>query len=135
MKLKTIFWVAAILMVLQLVPLIGVMFSADFKSMLIADAFGSADLSENGLLIFDTFALVISCVGLGIFFLFIGATTIKDEVVLRRLSFLFFVVMGFFALPDLINFLDSKPTAPLPVVILNLLAVGLLYYGSKKGKV
>ena len=135
MKLKTIFWIAGILMLLQLLPLAGALLSADIKNMLIADAFGSAELGENGLLIFDTFALVLASVGLGIFFVMVGATSITDQAVLRRLSFLFFVSMGFFALPDLINFIEAKPTAPLPVVILNLLALGLLYYGSKKGKI
>jgi hypothetical protein len=41
--------------------------------------------------------------------------------------------MGFFALPDLINAFAGKPTAPLPVILLNLAALGLLLYGSKKG--
>ena len=135
MKIRTIFWIAAILMALQLLPLFGAMFSTDFKSLLISDAFGTAQLSENGMLIFDTFALVVGSLGLGMFFLFVGATTISDLDVLKRLSFLFFVVMGFFALPDLINFIDDKPTAPLPIIILNLVAMVLLYYGSKKGTV
>jgi predicted membrane channel-forming protein YqfA (hemolysin III family) len=72
-------------------------------------------------------------VGLGFFFLMVGATSILDLEVLKRLSFLFFVVMGFFALPDLVNAFSGKPTAPLPVIILNLVALGLLYYGRKKG--
>jgi hypothetical protein len=40
--------------------------------------------------------------------------------------------MGFFALPDLVNAFSGKPTAPLPVIVLNLVALALLYYGSKK---
>ena len=133
MKLKTIFWLAAVLMLLQLLPLFGAMISEDVKTMLIVDAFGYETLSEDAMNIFDTFALVLGCVGLGFFFLMVGATSILDLEALKRLSFLFFVVMGFFALPDLVNAFSGKPTAPLPVIVLNLVALGLLYYGSKKG--
>lgn len=133
MKLKTIFWIAAVLMLLQLLPLFGAMISEDVKTMLIVDAFGYDTISEDAMTIFDTFALVIGCVGLGFFFLMVGATSILEVAPLKRLSFLFFVVMGFFALPDLVNAFSGNPTAPLPVIILNLAALGLLYYGSKKG--
>ena len=133
MKLKTIFWLSAVLMLLQLLPLFGAMISEDVKTMLIVDAFGYETLSEDAMTIFDTFALVLGCVGLGFFFLMVGATSILDLDALKRLSFLFFVVMGFFALPDLVNAFSGKPTAPLPVIILNLVALGLLYSGSKKG--
>ena len=133
MKLKTIFWLSAVLMLLQLLPLFGAMISEDVKTMLIVDAFGYETLSEDAITIFDTFASVLGCVGLGFFFLMVGATSILDLEALKRLSFLFFVVMGFFALPDLVNAFSGKPTAPLLVIILNLVALGLLYYGSKKG--
>ena len=135
MKLKTIFWLSAVLMLLQLLPLFGAMISEDVKTMLIVDAFGYETLPDDAMTIFDTFALVLGCVGLGFFFLMVVATSILDLDALKRLSFLFFVVMGFFALPDLVNAFSGKPTAPLPVIILNLVALGLLYYGSKKGTV
>ena len=54
---------------------------------------------------------------------------------LKRMSFLFFVLQGFFALPDLISFLKGEPTAPLPVIIMGLITLGLFYYGSKKGTI
>ena len=133
MKLKTIFWIAAVLMLLQLLPLLGAMISPDVKAALILDAFGVDTLSTDGDLMFDTFALVLGCVALGIFFMMVGITSIEDLAALKRLSFLLFVVMGFFALPDLINAFAGKPTAPLPVILLNLAALGLLLYGSKKG--
>ncbi len=133
MKLKTIFWIAAVLMLLQLLPLLGAMISPDVKAALILDAFGVETLSPDGELMFDTFALVLGCVALGIFFMMVGITSIEDLAALKRLSFLLFVVMGFFALPDLINAFAGKPTAPLPVILLNLAALGLLLYGSKKG--
>ncbi len=121
------------MMLLQLLPLFGAMISADFKTALILDAFGIETLSSDGDLMFDTFALVLGCVGLGIFFMIVGVTSIEDLAALKRLSLLLFVVMGFFALPDLINAFVGKPTAPLPVILLNLAALGLLLYGSKKG--
>jgi len=40
---------------------------------------------------------------------------------------------GFFALPELINIFAGKPKAPLPIILLNLAALGLLLYRSKKG--
>tara|TARA_Y100000385_G_C12959247_1_gene579010 strand:+ start:469 stop:876 length:408 start_codon:yes stop_codon:yes gene_type:complete len=135
MKLKTIFWIAAVLTALQMLPLIGAMFSPDIKAALVLDAFGVESLSPDASLLFDTFILVVGCIVMGIFFMIIGITSIEDLAALKRLSFLLFVVMGFFALPDLINAFAGKPTAPLPVIILNMAALGLLLYGSKKGTV
>jgi predicted membrane channel-forming protein YqfA (hemolysin III family) len=51
------------------------------------------------------------------------------------MSFLFFVLFGFFNLPDLISFFTGQPTAPLPVIIMGLLSLGLFYYGSRKGTI
>lgn len=135
MKLKTIFWIAAVLTALQMLPLIGAMFSPDIKAALVLDAFGVESLSPDASLLFDTFILVVGCIVMGIFFMIIGITSIEDLAALKRLSFLLFVVMGFFALPDLINAFAGKPTAPLPVIILNMAALGLLLYGSKKGTI
>ena len=39
------------------------------------------------------------------------------------------------SLPDLINVLSGQPTAPIPVIVLGLLSMGLFYYGSKKGTI
>ena len=135
MKLKTIFWITAILTLLQVAPLFGALFSEGIKEALIQDAFGVKTLSPDGMLMFETFALVLGCVVLGVFFLIIGATSIKDLHALRRISFLLFVVMGFLALPDLINAINGDPTAPLPVIMLNMIALILLLYGSKRGNV
>ena len=71
MKLKTIFWIAAVLMLLQLLPLLGAMISPDVKAALILDAFGVETLSPDGDLMFDTFALVLGCVAMGIFFMMV----------------------------------------------------------------
>ena len=84
---------------------------------------------------FETFALVVGLLVLGIIFLIIGATSFTDLDTLKRISFLLFVLAGFFALPDLIGFINGDPTAPLPVIILGLVTLGLFYYGSKKGTV
>ena len=135
MKLKTIFWIAAVLTALQMLPLIGALFSPDIKAALVLDAFGFESLNPDASLLFDTFILVVGCIVMGIFFMIIGITSIEDLTALKRLSFLLFVVMGFFALPDLINAFAGKPTAPLPVIILNMAALGLLLYGSKKGTI
>ena len=135
MKLKTIFWITAILTLLQVVPLFGALFSEGIKEALIQDAFGVSTLSPDGMLMFETFALVLGCIIIGVFFLIIGATSIKDLHALRRISFLLFVVMGFLALPDLINAINGDPTAPLAVIMLNMIALILLLYGSKRGNV
>ena len=81
---------------------------------------------------FETFALVVGLIVVGMIFLIVGATSITDLDTLKRLSFLFFVLAGFFYLPDLISFIKGDPTAPLPVIILGLVTMGLFYYGSKK---
>ena len=61
--------------------------------------------------------------------------SIRDLSALRRLSFLLFVIMGFLALPDLIFGISGKPTAPIPVIIANLLTMGILLYGDKRGNI
>jgi predicted membrane channel-forming protein YqfA (hemolysin III family) len=64
-----------------------------------------------------------------------GSLSFNEENVLKRLCFLFFVIMGFFGLPDLIGFIKGDPTAPLPVIAMNLIAIAVLFYGAKKGTV
>lgn len=134
MKIKTIFWLCASLIFIQGIPLFLSLFSAEFKMMLIADAFG-ANPSADAVIMFETFALVVGLLVLGIVFIIIGATSFTDLDTLKRVSFLLFVFSGFFALPDLIGFIKGDPTAPLPVIILGLVTLGLFYYGSKKGTV
>ena len=134
MKIKTIFRICAALIFIQGIPLFLSLFSPEFKLMLIADAFGS-DPSGDAVTMFETFALVVGLLVFGIIFLIIGVTSLTDLDTLKRISFLLFVLAGFFALPDLIGFVNGDPTAPLPVIILGLVTMGLFYYGSKKGTV
>ena len=46
MKIKTIFWLCASLIFIQGIPLFLSLFSAEFKMMLIADAFGAQSISR-----------------------------------------------------------------------------------------
>ena len=134
MKIRNIFWIAAVITFLQALPLYISMLSKEFKFMLISDVFGE-NPSSDAIVMFDQFALVVGLLALGFSFVCIGATKFNDLNVLRRISFLLFVFSGFFALPDLINFAQSNPTAPLPVIILGLTNMVLLYFGHKKGVV
>jgi predicted membrane channel-forming protein YqfA (hemolysin III family) len=115
-------------------PLILSMFSVDIKTMLLADTFGS-EISKDAVLMFETFAFVLSSVIIGVICLILGSLSIRDLSALRRLSFLLFVMMGFLALPDLIFGISGKPTAPIPVIIANLLTMGILLYGAKRGNI
>ena len=117
---------------LQVLPLIISLFSPKFKIMLMTDAFGD-EPSKDAVVMFEQFALVLGLTVIGIIILLYGSLSFNDEATLRRLSLLFFALAGFFALPDLINVINGQPTAPLPVIILGLLSMGLFYYGSKKG--
>ena len=132
MKIKTIFWICTILVFIQGIPLFLSLFSPEFKLMLIADAFGY-EPSADAVTMYEGFALVVGLIVLGIIFVIIGATSFSDLETLKRISFLLFVLTGFFALPDLIGFIKGDPTAPLPVIIIGLATMGLFYYGSKKG--
>jgi hypothetical protein len=134
MKIKTIFKINIALLFLQALPLYISLFSPEFKMMLTSDAFGS-DPSSDALIIFEQFALVIGLLVLGVISLIYGSLSFNDISVLKRLSFLFFALSGFFALPDLINVFKGQPTAPLPVIIMGLVTMGLFYYGSKKGTI
>ena len=134
MKIKTIFWTCISLIFLQGLPLFISIISPEFKVNLVTEAFGS-NPSDDALVIFNTFALVVGLLVVGIIFFIIGALKFKELETLRRMSFLFFMLQGFFALPDLISFLKGEPTAPLPVIIIGLVTMGLFYYGSKKGTI
>ena len=131
MRIKTIFIVVSILLLFQVAPLILSLFSVDIKTMLLADTFG-AEVSNDGVLMFETFSFVLSSVIIGIICLILGSLSIRNLSALRRLSFLLFVVMGFLALPDLIFGISGKPTAPIPVIIENLLTMGILLYVAKR---
>ncbi|MDB4105853.1 hypothetical protein N9545_10040 [Salibacteraceae bacterium] len=83
---------------------------------------------------FGNFAMVVGTLVIGLIFLLIGSMSFKDEATLRRLSFLYSIVWGFFCIPDLISFITNDGmAAPLPVVIMGVVSFGLLLYGSKKG--
>ena len=132
MKIKTILKISIALLFLQLVPLLISFFSPEFKLALITESFGNTP-SQDAVKMFELFSLVVGLMGIGICLLMYGVLTFTDLMVLRRLSFLFFMLMGFFALPDLIGAIKGNPTAPLPVIILNLIMIVLLLYGSKRG--
>jgi hypothetical protein len=132
MNIKTIFKINIALIFLQAIPLFISLFSSEFKLNLMSDFFGK-DPSEDAIIMFEQFALVLGLVVLGIISMIIGSLSFKDIDILKRISFLFFTLSGFFALPDLINVINGAPTAPLPVVIMGLISVSLFYYGSKKG--
>ena len=134
MKIKTIFWICISLIFLQGLPLFLSILSPEFKLILVSEAFGG-NPSEDAIVIFNTFTLVVGLLVIGIIFLILGTMKFTDLNTLRKMSFLFFVLFGFFAIPDLINFLRGEPTAPLPVIILGLITMGLFYYGSKKGTI
>ena len=134
MRIKTIFFIVSILLLFQVAPLILSLFSVDIKAMLLLETFGS-EVSNDGVLMFETFAFVLSSVIIGIICLILGSLSIRDLSALRRLSFLLFVIMGFLALPDLIFGISGKPTAPIPVIIENLLTMGLLLYVAKRGNI
>ena len=134
-KIKTIFKIVIAIGLLQIMPLIISLFSPEFSSMLTTDTFGFTP-SDDAMLMFENFALVLSFVFIGLIFHMIGAMSFNDESTLRRLSFLYFVVFGFTSATDLVTFLQgSTMTAPIPVIVLGLVSLVLLYYGSKKGTV
>jgi len=134
MRIKTIFIIVSLLLLFQVAPLILSLFSVDIKTILLAETFGS-EVSKDAVLMFETFAFVLSSVIIGIICLILGSLSIRDLSAIRRLSFLLFVIMGFLALPDLIFGILGKPTAPLPVIIANLLTMGILLYGAKRGNI
>ena len=132
MNVKTIFKINILLIFLQGLPLFISWFSPEFKQILLSDVFGN-NPSCDTILMFDQFALVLGLVIIGIISMLYGSLSFNDLGVLKRLSFLYFALAGFFALPDLISLIKGEPTAPLPVIILGLIGTGLFYYGSKKG--
>ena len=96
-------------------PVFISLFSPEFKMMLLGDVFGN-NPSDDAIMMFDQFALVLGLVIIGIIALIYGSLSFNDINVLRRLSLLYFALAGFFALPDLISAFKGEPTAPLPVI-------------------
>ena len=134
MKIKTIFWIAITCIFVQLLPLLATFFSPEFKLMLVSDVFDN-EPSSDAITMFDQFAFVLSFVGLGFISMIFGAFSFDDLESLRKVSFLFFIFSIFWTLPDLLNIILGEPAAPIPIIILGLIQVGLFYYGSKKGVV
>ena len=132
MKIKTIFWIAITCIFLQLLPLLATFFSPEFKLMLVSDVFGN-EPSSDAITMFDQFAFVLSFVGLGFISMIFGAFSFDDLESLRKVSFLFFIFSIFWTLPDLLNLILGEPAAPIPIIILGLIQIGIFYYGSKKG--
>ena len=132
MKIKTIFWIAITCLFIQLLPLLATFFSPEFKLMLVSDAFGNKP-SSDAITMFDQFAFVLSFVGLGFISMIFGAFSFDDLESLRKVSFLFFIFSIFWTLPDLLNLILGEPAAPIPIIILGLIQIGIFYYGSKKG--
>ena len=126
MKIKTIFWIAITCLFIQLLPLLATFFSPEFKLMLVSDVFGN-EPSSDAITMFDQFAFVLSFVGLGFISMIFGAFSFDDLESLRKVSSIFWT------LPDLLNLILGEPAAPIPIIILGLIQVGLFYYGSKKG--
>ena len=93
------------------------------------------DPFTGAIIIFEQFAFILGLLIPGIISLVYGSLSFTDINVLKRISFLLFALSGFFALPDLINVFMGQPTAPLPVIIMGLITLGLFYYGSKKGTI
>ena len=118
----------------QLLPLLATFFSPEFKLILVSDVFGN-EPSSDAITMFDQFAFVLSFVGLGFISMIFGAFSFEDLESLRKVSFLFFIFSIFWTLPDLLNIILGEPAAPIPIIILGLIQVGLFYYGSKKGVV
>ena len=134
MKIKTIFWIAITCIFVQLLPLLATFFSPEFKLMLVSNVLGNEPSSDT-ISMFDQFAFVLSFVGLGFISMIFGAFSFDDLESLRKVSFLFFIFSIFWTLPDLLNIILGEPAAPIPIIILGLIQVGLFYYGSNKGVV
>tara|TARA_B100001769_G_C21805481_1_gene438357 strand:- start:43 stop:447 length:405 start_codon:yes stop_codon:yes gene_type:complete len=134
MNIKTIFKINMVVISFQVLPLIISLFSPEFKMMLISDAFDE-NVSKDTIVMFEQFALVLGLTVIGIITVIYGTLSFNDLDTLKRLSLLFFALAGFFALPDLINVFTGQPTAPIPVIILGLISIGLFYYGSQKGTI
>lgn len=134
MKIKTIFKINMVILFLQVLPLLISLFSTEFKMMLMSDAF-EGEPAQDTVIMFEQFALVLGLIVIGMITFIYGSLSFNDLDTLKRLSFLFFALAGFFALPDLINVFTGQPSAPLPVIIMGLVSIGLFYYGSKKGTI
>ena len=133
MKIKTIFKINIALIFLQGLPLFISLFSPEFKMMLLGDVFGN-NPSDDAIMMFDQFALVLGLVIIGII-INLWFIIIQRHKRIKKIITTLFCSCRIFALPDLISAFKGEPTAPLPVIVLGLIGLGLFYYGSRKGTI
>ena len=91
MKIKTIFKINMGLLFLQVLPLLISLFSPEFKMMLMSDGFGES-VSQDAVVMFEQFALVLGLIVIGIIAFLYGALSFNDLDTLKRVSFLFFAL-------------------------------------------
>ena len=134
MKIKTLFIISGILTLLMFIPAWLAVAVSSVQNFFIVDAFGESILQNNGALeVFDTFLLVLGCLGAGIVIAIFGATTITDLDALKKLALLFGLLLFFVALPDYVALMCGGAHPPVPIMLLNIIAYLLMFYGWKRG--
>ena len=137
MKIKIIYWITIVVLLLQCLPGFAVFFSEEIGQQLIDQSFGNGNsiTNEDALRISKTFMSVFPFIGLGVVIIILGLNNIKEQELARKLCVYVAAFMGLFALPDLINLFTDLLSQPVPMIVINFACMGLLFYGSKKGTV
>ena len=134
MKIKTIFIISGVLTTLMIAPAWLAALVPSVQEFFVVDGFGETMLkSPQAMEVFDTFLLVLSFMGMAILVPIFGATCIKDLEALKKLSLLFGIMLFLVALPDYISLACGGAHPPAPIMIINVLAYLLMFYGWKKG--
>jgi hypothetical protein len=136
MKIKYINWITAIVILLQFMPSWIVFISQDVANQMVAQMMGKEITNEDAFLVFKTFMSVFGYIGLGLFILILGINKVKDLKTAQNLSFYLGLFMTFFALPDVVHMVSGTlPHQPVVMILINFIVAGLLFYGSKRGRV
>ncbi|MEJ6794971.1 MAG: hypothetical protein QNK68_08165 [Flavobacteriales bacterium] len=132
MRIKDIFWIVISILFVRVFIISTIIYSSAIKASMVNEVYGFENISIESLLFLDKFILLTFCVFLAVICLILRSIPITNLDYLKNLSFHLFVLMGFLALPDVIDLILGKPFLPI-VLFLNVIIPGMLFCAYKRG--
>ena len=133
-KIKTLLLISGIIDILQVLPLLLALFSAEMKTFFMEDAVKGSSQNPVASEVFSTFIFVFAFLGLAYIACVFIARSFNNIEVLQKSALLLAILHLAWTLPDFVSIVLNKPHAPLPVMIISLVPVAALFYGWKGGE-
>jgi hypothetical protein len=110
-----------------------ILLSPNIQSWIANDIYALDYFSETSNDLLNSLSLTLICTNIGAILFIVGISSMTDLDLLKRMCFLLFIMISFFALPQFIDMVLGNPTSPLVLLMLNFMSPCLLFYGYKKG--